>query len=536
MKLRGIKRIAVLFGLLVFNVSQAGLDAEQLKNSFVTVIAKKGNTEIESTGIVVENESVLTVRPAGKNIGDFSVRPWAGESTIVASFRELVDEGPLVLLDVPGLESTAVSFTTVEPVSGRTAYSPELLSENYEIRRGALGGSLEYQPTKGVFFIKPKGPLLSLVSHNALVAAKSFGAPVLNDCGEVMGVSIADPRLDRSELMNDPQDIMVAVKSAQVTQWLQAASIGITTTTETCLSSEQQAAAKVLEAEAEAAAKVLEAEAEAAAKVLEAEAETAAKVLEAEAETATAAEKKREAEAKRAKAESEVEEAEAALEEALSQATASEEEKAAAQQALDAARNSLESANNEMQMLQAEIEEIRLEALARDSEWIEKARLYGGTAAGVLFLVLLLWWLTARRKKHLVAAADQRAEQAAQKAQDVILEAQARLAPFDCVLEGHDTDGKRYLLKLHKLVLGEPQGVILGRNPGNSTFVIGHEGISREHARFFVEDDSLFVEDLGSGNGTRVNGVGLIPKNAVRVNHGATIEFGPVLFQVDLVR
>ena len=525
MKLRGIKRIAVLFGLLVFNVSQAGLDAEQLKNSFVTVIAKKGNTEIESTGIVVENESVLTVRPAGKNIGDFSVRPWAGESTIVASFRELVDEGPLVLLDVPGLESTAVSFTTVEPVSGRTAYSPELLSENYEIRRGALGGSLEYQPTKGVFVIKPKGPLLSLVSHNALVAAKSFGAPVLNDCGEVLGVSIADPRLDRSELMNDPQDIMVAVKSAQVTQWLQAASIGITTTTETCLSSEQQAAAKVLEAEAEAAAKVLEAEAEA-----------AAKVLEAEAETATAAEKKRDAEAKRAKAESEVEEAEAALEEALSQATASEEEKAAAQQALDAARNSLESANNEVQMLQAEIEEIRLEALARDSEWIEKARLYGGTAAGVLFLVLLLWWLTARRKKHLVAAADQRAEEAAQKAQDVILEAQARLAPFDCVLEGQDTDGKRYLLKLHKLVLGEPQGVILGRNPGNSTFVIGHEGISREHARFFVEDDSLFVEDLGSGNGTRVNGVGLIPKNAVRVNHGATIEFGPVLFQVDLVR
>ena len=525
MKLRGIRRIAVLFGLIVFNVSQAGLDAEQLKNSFVTVIAKKGNTEIESTGIVVENESVLTVRPAGKNIGDFSVRPWAGESTIVASFRELVDEGPLVLLDVPGLESTAVNFTTVEPVSGRSAFSPELLSENYEIRRGALGGSLEYQPTKGVFFIKPKGPLLSLVSHNALVAAKSFGAPVLNDCGEVMGVSIADPRLDRSELMNDPQDIMVAVKSAQVTQWLQAASIGITTTTETCLSSEQQAAEKVLEAEAEAAAKVLEAEAEA-----------VAKVLEAEAETATAAEKKREAEAKRAKAESEVEEAEAALEEALSQATASEEEKAAAQQALDAARNSLESANNEMQMLQAEIEEIRLEALARDSEWIEKARLYGGTAAGVLFLVLLLWWLTARRKKHLVAAADQRAEEAAQKAQDVILEAQARLAPFDCVLEGQDTDGKRYLLKLHKLVLGEPQGVILGRNPGNSTFVIGHEGISREHARFFVEDDSLFVEDLGSGNGTRVNGVGLIPKNAVRVNHGATIEFGPVLFRVDLVR
>ena len=47
--------------------------------------------------------------------------------------------------------------------------------------------------------------------------------------------------------------------------------------------------------------------------------------------------------------------------------------------------------------------------------------------------------------------------------------------------------------------------VIVGRSPG-SDIVIGAEYVSSRHARFILMGQNLFVEDLGSTNGTAVNG------------------------------
>ena len=47
--------------------------------------------------------------------------------------------------------------------------------------------------------------------------------------------------------------------------------------------------------------------------------------------------------------------------------------------------------------------------------------------------------------------------------------------------------------------------VIVGRSPG-SDIVIGAEYVSSRHARFVLMGQNLFVEDLGSKNGTAVNG------------------------------
>ncbi|MBQ9068391.1 MAG: FHA domain-containing protein [Eggerthellaceae bacterium] len=46
--------------------------------------------------------------------------------------------------------------------------------------------------------------------------------------------------------------------------------------------------------------------------------------------------------------------------------------------------------------------------------------------------------------------------------------------------------------------------VIVGRNPG-ADIVIGASYVSGRHARFTLMGQSLFVEDLGSTNGTTVN-------------------------------
>ena len=50
-----------------------------------------------------------------------------------------------------------------------------------------------------------------------------------------------------------------------------------------------------------------------------------------------------------------------------------------------------------------------------------------------------------------------------------------------------------------------PMGVTLGRN-AQCGIHLDHAAVSRQHARIFQEEDSYFIEDLGSRNGLSVNG------------------------------
>ena len=69
------------------------------------------------------------------------------------------------------------------------------------------------------------------------------------------------------------------------------------------------------------------------------------------------------------------------------------------------------------------------------------------------------------------------------------------------------------------LSAGEP--VVVGR-AGPSDVVVSHPGLSRRHARFELQDEQVWLEDLGSTNGTRVNGeqverAQVVPGDEIRV-------------------
>jgi hypothetical protein len=51
-------------------------------------------------------------------------------------------------------------------------------------------------------------------------------------------------------------------------------------------------------------------------------------------------------------------------------------------------------------------------------------------------------------------------------------------------------------------------------------------GVSRRHAAFSRRDTGIFVEDLSSKNGTRINGFSLKPNKAYLLRNGDEIEFG----------
>lgn len=63
-----------------------------------------------------------------------------------------------------------------------------------------------------------------------------------------------------------------------------------------------------------------------------------------------------------------------------------------------------------------------------------------------------------------------------------------------------------------------------------------HNGVSRRHARILYDDGALYIEDLNSTNGTRINGFQLTPERTYRLRDGDELEFGRIRVVMRFVR
>ncbi len=70
----------------------------------------------------------------------------------------------------------------------------------------------------------------------------------------------------------------------------------------------------------------------------------------------------------------------------------------------------------------------------------------------------------------------------------------------------------------------------VGRAPGCQVLLEGDTFVSQLHARVFTRDGALFVEDLGSTNGTLVNRRKI--KAAVPLHQGDTLQVGRTILEV----
>jgi pSer/pThr/pTyr-binding forkhead associated (FHA) protein len=71
---------------------------------------------------------------------------------------------------------------------------------------------------------------------------------------------------------------------------------------------------------------------------------------------------------------------------------------------------------------------------------------------------------------------------------------------------------------------------VIGRSPG-SDIVIGDDFVSALHAKIYQKGNEVVVEDLGSTNGTILNGDRLRTPSTLRP--GDTIDIGTVRLEVD---
>jgi pSer/pThr/pTyr-binding forkhead associated (FHA) protein len=89
------------------------------------------------------------------------------------------------------------------------------------------------------------------------------------------------------------------------------------------------------------------------------------------------------------------------------------------------------------------------------------------------------------------------------------------MAGFQLVMRSGPTPGKVYPLKSDEM--------FIGRDVGND-IVINDAEVSRRHARLSMQAGGFILEDLGSTNGTAVNGDRLTSRHVLRV--GEVISFG----------
>ena len=98
-------------------------------------------------------------------------------------------------------------------------------------------------------------------------------------------------------------------------------------------------------------------------------------------------------------------------------------------------------------------------------------------------------------------------------------------------------DGKREV----EVVLGS-KAILIGRVDPSANILPeidlsneAHEkGISRRHARMLKREANLVIEDLGSANGTFINGKKLVPYLFESLNDGDLLQLGTLLIKVKI--
>jgi hypothetical protein len=485
--------VCILIALLFLAPIGSALAAPAIDSGHVVRVSveRPYGRDSERYGFWINDGHLLSeLRPLGE---EDRVRIEALDGSAIGSAEVIAqaEEAQVALLAVSssGSGGPAMPFARVMPDTGDRLFGVEADGAELAVRRGSISQFLDEDRH-------------ALMRHNALVAEGSNGLPLVNRCGEVVGITLTSPDfLDR--LFGDADPRSSGVAYAARVDWLRGfldrAGVEYTEAAGICLSAEA-AAAQEAEASSERAAEV-EAQLDQAREEMEQARERRERIAEeakALRERLEASESQTDAE-KQALLES-VEQAEAALEEAQRESARSEENVAALQNAFD-----------------------RLEA---ENERQRRLLHYGAAGGGIALAIILLGVVLMRRRAARTAQSLSAELAEARDREDDQQEFDQRVAVTpDVLLEMRSPEDERFAVKLEARKLVSSGGAIVGRSPNEADYVLGHDDMSRRHARFYMAGAQLVVEDLGSTNGTFVEGEA-IHEEPTPVEPGASIEFG----------
>ena len=541
--------------------SWAQLDEAELGAQVVTVrVYRGGDVEGDWTGVVVNDEGdvltsadVLAARGRDATRGRVAVVVPGEEGEREAEEQWREEGAGLGLVRVEGLEGPGLVVSEAGLAPGAKVYSVVPVEGTGGVE--VVGGTV-----RGVG-IRPvdEGVEVRFVQHDATVTARGYGSPLVNECGQVVGLNVPDPKEEPGKLQRKKRpkrDAVFAFGARELVSRLGAREVVFARVAEVCVPAEAPAEEEAEEPAAETPAEE-ETETPAAEAPAEEEAEAPAPEAPAEEETeepAPEAPAEEEAEEPAPEAPAEEETEEPAPEAPAEEETETPAEDPAAEEA-DARAREAEARVREAEAQAAEERRRREEAERQLDETVEEAEIFEqavdvathrleqqkrfilwSSAAGVALLLLLalFWVLSARRKRQAMRTAQERAAVAEQEAADARRRAAPAPAPYDCVLTGSDGGGAVVALNVRRDALVAPGGAVIGRDPARSSHVVVDPSMSRAHARVYVHGEVLHVEDLGSTNGTFLNGRRLVQGQGEPAYDGDELVLGALTLRVEL--
>ena len=515
--------------------AKAQLDQEQVAEHVVRVTAYDGNSvTAQASGLVVATDRIITNAWVVDDADRVTVISATNPAEILAEVDVVDDQRDLALLRARGLGKPPATLSNIEVNLGRIVFSA-----NPWVRQSPTARAIRPQ-----LFIQTPGtigqinqlttsereprPIGQILRHNAMVPVEGLGSPLLNECGEVVGLNRLDPGVSRRELSRGYrlQGTVSAVPSRDLMAFLRSRNVPIQRAEERCIPvaerNEQARAAAVQQAEMAASEAQL-------AQQRAADAEQRALALEQQASQSRQ---------QSAEAQQQMEEARAAADAAQIEAAARAEEAAQRAQEVSDLQGRLDALQEEQAAAELEIQQAQEEAAAAAEQNRQRLIIIAASVGGVFVLALLAAFIMSKIRARRVREIEERAMAAEQDAANVKAQLQDLEADFpDCLLEGEDEHGARRAVKIPgRLIVSERGGVVLGRSAEYAACVLDHPEVSREHARFFMEGQDLAIEDLNSTNGTMVNNHSLAPQESVTLREGDMVQLGRLLLNVRFLR
>ena len=214
-----------------------------------------------------------------------------------------------------------------------------------------------------------------------------------------------------------------------------------------------------------------------------------------------------------------------------SSAATDEQARQAAQEALGQAGTATQQAQDaqaQADQAQQAVEEVRSDIKSAT----QASRLTNTFVALVAVATLLALGLALRKpRQELLRVAGQAAGKLAAPLSQLVQAVRPRKPAI--ALTGFDNQGRPVSLRLHQADLDRQQGgFTVGRHPLLVDSVLDGERLSRRHARFSGSNGSVFVEDLNSSHGTRINGTACLPFQPVQIRPGDMVEVGGIALRV----
>ena len=495
-----------------------------ITESLLQIVIRDRNDEVRrvGSGFVVADELVLTaahVVADERRIVAVSLITGAEQLARVVALEEVADAA---LLRVIGLDLAPLTFGKDGFSPGRAVVSAGVwgqVGESYLVTsaeddlvaafaEGAVG---RLEP------LAERGPDLELIEHNAMIPVAGYGGPLLNDCGEVIGVNRGTPGVSRARLRRGlaPEVVVSASGVAAIIAAFRDADVTFAVSDDSCVDARERAAAAAEEARRRAEEE-------------QAAAERAREELEEE--RARAQESASEAE----EVQAELDAAKARLEELERQARELErqtEEREGSDEEAEAVQEALEVERAEVARLEAE--RIALEEQRQASQQRLTTTIVVSFAAVALILLLSVV-IYRRRLQHVRIAQEPATQVAGQPTGNAWAGRMQDVRPA-YVLTGNTSNGQAVSLTV---TVGQLEaGVVIGRHPQRAGVVIADSTLSREHAKLSYSEQTggrprLRVQDLGTTNGTLINGRELSRGGEAVLDVGDTLELGGVVLQI----